>query len=296
MSLKIAMTALPSAEGPLVAGRPRPAISADLRAMFAGFGMLFVGYAFAFATTLDQPLLRSVYFASVNTLGALAASLAFYPLVVRFAVGQVGPAAMALHAGLAVTFAIIWYFCTLAGFAITPDWISDGLRVAPFGQAALSWQIFQGVTVYAVLALFISWRDAVRALERHRDNGSIDGGEPQPGARTATVVKGDSLLVRCEREVVPIAASELVRISGADGYSEVVTSSRRILSTTSIARFEEILPPDQFVRAHRSHIVRLGAVRHAEPAGNARLLLHLDDGERIMTSRAGARRLRELTV
>ena len=87
-----------------------------------------------------------------------------------------------------------------------------------------------------------------------------------------------------------------MRITGANGYSEVVTRDRRILSTTPLARFEEILPRDQFFRAHRSHIVRLAAVEHAEPAGNARLVLHLEDGEKIITSRAGAKRLRELTV
>jgi two-component system, LytTR family, response regulator len=76
----------------------------------------------------------------------------------------------------------------------------------------------------------------------------------------------------------------------------VVTRSRRILSTTSLARFEAILPSEHFVRAHRSQIVRLAAVTLAEPAGNARLLLHLEDGTRITTSRAGAKRLRELAV
>jgi hypothetical protein len=279
----------------LAANLRRPAIPADGAAILTGISLLFAGYSFAFAATLDQPILRSVYFAAVNTLGACAAGLFFHPLIARFTVERRARAAAPLHALLAAAFAIAWYFCTLAGYAIAPDWINDGLRVAPFGPAALSWQMFQGVTVYAVLALFIYWRHALRALERQRETMSSGQLEPALGGSTITA-KADYLLIRCEKEMVPIAASELVRISGMDGYSEVVTSNRRILSTTSLARFEELLPGDQFVRAHRSHIVRLAAVRHAELAGNARLLLHLEDGEMIMTSRTGARRLRELTV
>lgn len=266
----------------------------DGPAMLTGFVLLFAGYAFAFVTTLDQPVSRSVAFAAVNTLGAIVASLIFYPMITRFVVGRPPPWPALLHPLLAAGFAVVWYFCTLAGYAADTNWMTEGLRVAPFGRVALSWQVFQGVTVYAALALFIHWRHALRELEERRED--IRDGQTEPAARTTTTSRTDSLLIRCDKEVVPIAAADLVRIAGADGYSEVITRHRRILSTTSLARFEAILPGDQFVRVHRSHIVRLGAVEHAEPAGNARLLLHLEDGAKIMTSRAGAKCLRELTV
>ncbi|MCE3290131.1 MAG: hypothetical protein K0R83_2143 [Caulobacter sp.] len=275
---------------PPVAKLLRAVLPADRAALLAGFALLFGGYLFAFATTLDQPLLRSVSFAAINTAGACVASLLFHPLIARFVVGRRPPWPALLHPLLAAGFAVAWYFCTLAGFAITPNWMNDGLRVASFGSVALSWQIFQGVTVYAALALFIHWRRALSDLEQRRQ------APPEPAARTPAAARPESLLIRCDKEVVPVAASDLIRIAGADGYSEVITRTRRILSVTSLARFEEILPADQFVRAHRSHIVRLASVELAEPAGNARLLLHLEDGARIMTSRAGAKRLRDLTV
>jgi len=257
----------------------------------AGLALLFLGYLAAFATTLAQPLDRSITFAAINTLAAAVTGFVFLPLVTRL-VGHrraAGPPLL-LHPVLAAAFATAWYFCTLAGYALSPHWTRQGLAAAPFAQGALSWQVFQGVTVYAVLALFAAWRATLRELQSLRLQPAV---QPEASSRTAAPA---SLLVRCDKEVVPILAADLIRITGADGYSEVVTRQRRILSTTSLSRFEEILQPDQFVRAHRSHIVRLGAVEHAEPAGNARLLLHLEDGEKIMTSRAGARRLRELTV
>lgn len=274
---------------------PRNPILADGIAVLVGAGLLFAGYATAFAASLDQPLLRSVTFAAINTLGACAASLIFHPLLAGFLVKRSWPLVIVLHPFLAAAFAIVWYLCTLTGFAITPAWMNHrGLRAAPFEIGALSWQMFQGVTLYAVLALFIYWRHARSELAQQRQTLSHEPVEPATKA-VATATTG-SLLIRCEKEVVPVSPADLIRITGADGYSEVVTRTRRILSTTSLARFAEILPADQFVRAHRSHIIRLGAVRHAEPAGNARLLLHLEDGMRIMTSRSGAKRLRELTV
>lgn len=262
-----------------------------------GLALLFLGYLMAFAATLDQPFVRSVGFAAVNTLGAGVAGLLFQPVLNRLVVGRRAPRLVWLHPLLAAAFSITWYFCTLAGYALSPDWLDRGLKAAPFAQGALSWQIFQGVTIYAVLALFTAWRAAARELEALRRSSTVTS--PPATARPSEAAKpplSASLLIRCDKEVVPILANDLIRITGADGYSEVVTRQRRILSTTPLSRFDEMLQPDQFVRAHRSHIVRLGAVAHAEPAGNARMLLHLEDGERIMTSRAGAKRLRELTV
>lgn len=271
----------------------RRAMATDAGAMLAGFVLLFAGYAAAFLTTLDQPVSRSLAFATINTLGAGVASLIFRPLIARLAILQPRPWSALVHPAAAAGFAVVWYFCTLAGYAMTANWISEGLRAAPFGPVALSWQLFQGVTVYAALALFMHWRQAVSELALLRDSVRD---EPGRTARTVNTGRTESLLIRCDREVVPVAAGDLIRIAGADGYSEVVTRNRRILSTTSLSRFEEILPADQFVRVHRSHIVHLSAVAHAEPAGNARLLLHLEDGAKIMTSRAGARRLRDLAV
>lgn len=262
----------------------------DTAALLLGLGVLFAGYLAAFATTLDQPLTATLSFATINTLSVCLPVLLFRP-VVRRLVRSRGELALFVHPPLAATFSVAWYFCSLAGFAVSPNWPNEGFRVAPFGPVALSWQLFQGVTVYGALAAFVYWRHAV--------------GDPKPGAEPlptpvavpiASRTPPTSLMVRCDKEMAPVLTSDLVRITGVDGYSEIVTTTRRILSTTPLSRFDEILPQDQFVRAHRSHIVRLTAIDHVEPAGNARLLLRMSDGALITTSRAGARRLRDLAV
>lgn len=165
--------------------------------------------------------------------------------------------------------------------------------MVPFGPVALAWQMFQGVTLYAALVLFVYWRDATARLEALRA-GRAAATELATNAPARETL--GSLLVRCDREVVPVALDDIVIISGVDGYAEVVTNARRLLSTTTLTRFEAILPPEQFVRVHRSRIVRLGAIRHAEPAGNGKLLIHMENGDMVNTSRAGARALKARAV
>ena len=55
----------------------------DGAALVLGPGLLFAGYVFAFATSLNQPLVRSLTFAAVNTAGGCVAALLFVPLVAR---------------------------------------------------------------------------------------------------------------------------------------------------------------------------------------------------------------------
>lgn len=263
----------------------------DAGALLLGLGVLFAGYLTAFATTLDQSLIASLGFAAINTLSVCVPALLFRPIVHRLAVSSRRELAIFVHPLLGATFSVTWYFCSLAGFALSPNWPNEGFRAAPFGPVALSWQLFQGVTVYGALALFVYWRHAV--------GDTKPTAEPLPASGAVPIVPRTpptSLMVRCDREMTPVLMSDLVRIASVDGYSEIVTTTRSILSTTPLSRFDEILPQDQFVRAHRSHIVRLTAIDHVEPAGNARLLLRISDGASIMTSRAGARRLRELAV
>jgi hypothetical protein len=257
---------------------------ATLAALIA-LALIFAGYAAAFIATLDQPLSASLAYAANNTIGLGLVGAAFYQLLTRFVLPRPALVAALLHVPLAVAFALAWYLCTIVSFGLTPAWLRAGISVAPFGPVAMAWQMFQGVTLYAALALFACWQAALARLDRLAPPAESSSATP---AREAV----GSLLVRCDREVVPVALNDIILISGVDGYAEVVTPARRLLSTTTLARFEAILPPEQFIRVHRSHIVRLGAIRHAEPAGSGKLLLHMDSGDLVNTSRTGARALK----
>jgi len=74
---------------------------------------------------------------------------------------------------------------------------------------------------------------------------------------------------------------EQVRYVQAEGdYSRVHTYDRSYLSTASLRELEAALPPERFVRIHRSYLVNLACVASVRRAGTDRLRLALDDAQR----------------
>lgn len=104
------------------------------------------------------------------------------------------------------------------------------------------------------------------------------------------------ILLRQGDELHAVEVADIILISAADDYSEVVTSTLRQLARRSLAEFERELPPETFVRVHRSHLINLDHLVRAEPAGAGRMTLHRTAGEAVTASRTGTRLLRELAV
>lgn len=189
----------------------------------------------------------------------------------------------AIHVLGSLVFTFFWYFLIMAGFALGGSWIREGLVARAFGENAMVWQIFQGVTLYAMLALWFERRPPAQE-QPETSNASATAADPST-----------SLLVRDGDQIVAVELDEIVQLSGADGYVEIVMPQRTFLSSHTLAKLTETLPGN-FLRVHRSHIVRQGAIIRAEPAGNGRLTLHLKNGKTVITSRDGARLIRGLSA
>ena len=94
------------------------------------------------------------------------------------------------------------------------------------------------------------------------------------------------------RIIVPTATGELVLDPaeidwiGADDYYAVIHAlGQRHLIRESLASLEQRLAAEQFVRAHRSAIVRLDRVRELRSTENGQVVLILRDGTEIPVSR-----------
>jgi DNA-binding LytR/AlgR family response regulator len=86
-----------------------------------------------------------------------------------------------------------------------------------------------------------------------------------------------------------------VRYVQAEGdYSRVHTYDRSYLSTASLRELESALPPERFLRIHRSYLVNLGKVASVRRSGADRLRLALDDarGTELDVARRQASRVR----
>lgn len=273
----------PIAQVPLLTAR---FVREELLPELAGLALLCIGYSVVFSITLGEPFVPTFYYAVTNTLAFLFVAVLMLDLMKRTRL-RTRPVFIqaGVHVILAMSFAFLWYLAILAGYAVGDNWMREGLAVRAFGMNAMVWQLFQGIALYGVVALFGYLRDAQREIVRLRTAVSEEGVEYRREL-------GDNhLLLRDGKEMVSISLDEIVRISGSGDYSDVATASRNYLSATTLAAFEAKLP-NRFARVHRSHIVRIGAIVRAEPAGNGRISLHLANGEALVTSRDGGRLIR----
>jgi two-component system LytT family response regulator len=83
--------------------------------------------------------------------------------------------------------------------------------------------------------------------------------------------------------IVPIA--EVCRLSASGNYVEVHTKDRRHLVRATLSRLAQRLDPTEFLRVHRSHLVRADAIAEVAPWAHGDLRLTLKDGSELMLSR-----------
>ena len=249
---------------------------------WAGIATLFLVYLAVFLLTRPGDAAANLWRATYNVLPLVPLVFGFHALLQA----QIWPRnlfmATALQIPLALAFAFTWYLAIIVLKDLPSNWVQSGFEVRPFVPIALVWQLFQGISLYAAVALASL---AITLAERTR-SGDSEGAQPAAPALQTILLK-----IGNEHEAVGIG--DITRISGAGDYCEVHLTGRSVLSTTPLTQFEARLPESAFVRAHRSHIVRIGAITRSEPAGNGRTILHLADGSNVTTSRSGSRALRE---
>lgn len=196
----------------------------------------------------------------------------------RVATEAVG-AQLVWHIALATVFVAGWYFMLVPISALGVFALSGKLEVFWLTGPALPWQLFQGLTIYAVVAATtyaLMPRATVAAAPRRGD------------LKRYLMRRGDDLR--------PVDVDDIEIILGADDYSEVHTAQGVHLARMTLAAFERELDPARFVRVHRSAIINFDRLSRAEPAGTGRMLAHMETGAIAPVSRAGARLLRDRLV
>jgi two-component system LytT family response regulator len=85
--------------------------------------------------------------------------------------------------------------------------------------------------------------------------------------------------------IVFVPVDVILWIEAADKYVELHTVDRSYLARETIQNLEENLDPKQFVRIHRSTIVRKAAVRGLHPLFHGDYLVRLNNGTELTLSR-----------
>jgi two-component system LytT family response regulator len=85
--------------------------------------------------------------------------------------------------------------------------------------------------------------------------------------------------------IIFVLVDGILWIDAADKYVELHTADRSYLARQTIQSLEESLDPKQFVRIHRSTIVRKAAVRGLHPLFHGDYLVRLNNGTELTLSR-----------
>jgi len=104
------------------------------------------------------------------------------------------------------------------------------------------------------------------------------------------------IFVRDGNRILPIPLANLERAQGADDYVTVCTPTKEYLVSLRMSDLEAHLSGANFLRIHRSHLINLEYVVSIEPYDAARLEVVMKSGARIVASRTGSKRLRELAL
>ena len=95
----------------------------------------------------------------------------------------------------------------------------------------------------------------------------------------------DRITVRYGQKIKIIPVSEVIFFKADGDYVSIYTAEGHWLKEQTMKYTEEILPPERFVRTHRSYIVNIHHISRIERYGEQQLIV-LSNGEKIKISNA----------
>ena len=122
-------------------------------------------------------------------------------------------------------------------------------------------------------------REVIKGIVRHRD--------AQPEYLERVVVKEGAQIF-----VIPV--DKLHWLEAQDDYVMLHLKDSQFLKQKTMKYFEEHLDPKDFVRIHRSSMVRIAMIKQIELSGKESYAVVLNSGEKLPVSKSGHTRLKEI--
>ncbi|SPF46861.1 DNA-binding response regulator [Candidatus Sulfopaludibacter sp. SbA4] len=99
------------------------------------------------------------------------------------------------------------------------------------------------------------------------------------------------LVIRCGGRVCFVRFDELDWLEAAGNYVRMHAGKETYLHRTTMAQMEACLPPEKFVRVHRSSIVNLDRIKELQPLFRGDYAIILRNGQQLTLSKAYRDRL-----
>lgn len=100
------------------------------------------------------------------------------------------------------------------------------------------------------------------------------------------------LKVKNEIKIIPVP--EIKYLEANDDYVNIFTKEGKFLKNKTLSYFEKSLPPDSFVRVHRSYMVNIAEITKIEPYEKEGYMLKLRGGETVPVSKTGYPKLKSV--
>jgi two-component system LytT family response regulator len=140
-------------------------------------------------------------------------------------------------------------------------------------------------------------RAALQALRGEATVPSDTAAGSATNARSGAGPEGgyvNRFVIRDARGMYFVEVADVDRLEAEGNYVAVVAGGRRHLVREALQTLESRLDPAEFVRVHRSHMLRINRIRRLEPCGHGEYELTLVDGTRVTSSRSYGERVRWL--
>jgi two-component system, LytTR family, response regulator len=134
-------------------------------------------------------------------------------------------------------------------------------------------------------------RAQVRERRRNRMDDNLGSLLEELRARSRFT---ERLVVRSGGRIVILRTAEIDWVEAASNYVRIHAGGRDYLHRETMTALETKLDPAEFVRIHRSTIVRVDRIRELEPLFQGDYVVILTDGTRLTSSRGYRERLQEL--
>ena len=138
------------------------------------------------------------------------------------------------------------------------------------------------------------FEEAIARLRERRHTNAIPAGIPSLLRDLGR--RPDRLLVPEGRRMVPLAVSAIMWVRAEGDYARIHAGGKSYLVYRTLNDLEARLEPADFLRVHRSAIVRLDQIVEVQAAGSSRYHLTLADGTTLIVSRSRAAALRRLIL
>lgn len=104
----------------------------------------------------------------------------------------------------------------------------------------------------------------------------------------------DRIVIRSGSNIQVVYCDDLLCLEASDDYVIVHTAEDQWLKKQTLKFYEEKLDPLEFVRVHRSFLVKASAINRIEPYSKDAYIAILQNGLKVSVSKAGYSRLKEM--